>query len=172
MRDALRSFHAVIVVATFASPFAVMVACGPPELFLGAFHPAPDASGDAAPSIDAVADAAVSPDDSAACDPGRIVDASMTISPFQSAACRACALSACCTEMTGCFSQSTDAAAGCTAHAGCIDRCHQAVVGPDASPGDDASAPDCHAACSDGGSSALYLELEACLTAACECSYF
>lgn len=171
MRHALRFSRAVIVVATFASPFAVMISCGPPELFLGAFIPEADASEDAAASADAAADLPISPADGAACDPGPIVDASMTITPFQSASCRPCALSACCSQMTACLLQSSDAAAACATYADCIDKCHQSG-GADASPGDDASAPECHAACSHLGTSELYSELEACLAEACECSYF
>jgi hypothetical protein len=167
---------AFVVLATFTPALVFSTtSCGPGELVLGTF--AVDA---ARPEVgDDHADGAV-PDASlgkpptdesdASCEPDAI--AAATLTPFQNVACRSCAVTACCAEMSACFT-TTDAGLACASYARCIDECHffaDAGVSIDGST--DAETSHCESTCSSSGEPVTYSQLASCVATACECPSF
>ncbi len=187
MRSALRYLPAGIVAATCVSVFAAIISCGPPELFLGAFHPLSDGASDAPPLAEdaSVGDALFSLEDGAplgdaseatSC-PAAFTDAAAAMTNlFQDPSCRGCVMSSCCSTVTACFLEHDDAGVRCELYVRCLVDCRAITVvvdgggAPDGSG--DASVPSCELACSHVAGSTLYSELEACAAATCSCQPF
>ncbi len=178
MRVALRFLPAGMAMATATGTFVSAAGCGPPKLFLGTFAEAESEVSDSGDGPDPLAPEW--PDagrDSSACGSGAAVDAAASevmLSAFESAACRSCAMSACCSETIACFGNPTDASFACTRYAECIDRCRvEANAGTDASPTDASIVSShCEAECSSLGRPEEYSQLEVCLVTACTCPGF
>ena len=176
MRDTLRFLPAAVGVATFASACASLLSCGPSELFLGSFHPplvSSDASADGA--LPATVDGGAPVQQDAMC-PTVLEDAGAMAAPFRDPACRACAMSACCSSVAACFLDETDdAGAHCARQAACIGACRAALSADAGSLQDasvDAGVTDCELACAYLGTSTRYVELETCVADACSCPVF